>query len=91
MGGALDLKIAMELPPAVLERAGLIGGTGPLAGLLGQLRQDNQPIQVAVGLGGTISEPALRVDSEALQKALEARLKDTGKDLLKQLIKPPRD
>ncbi len=91
LGGALDLKIAMELPAATLERAGLIGGTGPLAGVLGQLRQDNQPIQVAMGLGGTISEPALRVDSDALQKTLEARLKGTGKDLLKQLIKPPRD
>ncbi len=91
LGGTLDLKLALELPPAVLERAGLIGGTGPLAGVLGQLRQDNQPIQVAVGLGGTISEPALKVDSEALQKTLEARLKGTGKDLLKQLIKPPRN
>lgn len=91
LGGALDLKLAIELPPTVLERAGLIGGTGPLAGVLSQLRQDNQPIQVAVGLGGTISEPALQVDSEALQKTLEARLKGTGKDLLKQLIKPPRN
>ncbi len=91
MGGALDLKLAIELPPAVLEQAGLIGGTGPLAGLLGQLRQDDKPILVAVGVGGTISEPALRVDSESLQKALEARLKDTGQDLLRQLIKPPRN
>ncbi len=89
LGGALDLKLAMELPPAALEKAGLISGGGPLAGVLGQLRQDNQPIQVAVGLGGTISDPALKVDSESLQKALEARLEGAGKDLLKRLIKPP--
>ncbi len=89
LGGALDLKLAIALPPAALEKAGLISGSGPLAGVLGQLRQDNQPIQVAVGLGGTISDPALKVDSEALQKTLEQRLQGAGKDLIQRLLKPP--
>ncbi len=90
LGGALDLKLAMEVPPAVLERAGLLaGGGGPLDGLLNQLKRDDKPVPLAVGLGGTMSQPALKLDTDALQKTLEQRLQGTGKDLLKRLIKPP--
>lgn len=90
LGGTLDLKLAMEVPPSVLQRAGLLQGAGPLSGLLSQLTQDDTPLQVAVGVGGTMSEPTLVLDSEALQEELAKRLEGRGRDLLRRLIKPPQ-
>ncbi len=89
LGGTLDLKLAMEVPPSVLQRAGLLQGTGPLGGLLSQLTQDETPLQVAVGVGGTMSAPTLVLDTEALQEELAKRLEGRGRDLLRRLIKPP--
>ncbi|UCC49247.1 MAG: hypothetical protein JSV41_03445, partial [Gemmatimonadota bacterium] len=89
LGGTLDLRLAMEVPPSVLQRAGLLQGSGPLGGLLSQLTQDETPLQVAVGVGGTMSAPTLVLDTEALQEELAKRLEGRGRDLLRRLIKPP--
>jgi len=90
LGGTLDLELAMEVPPSVLQRAGLLQAAGPLSGLLSQLTQDDTPLQVAVGVGGTMSDPILVLDTEALQEELAKRLEGRGRDLLRRLIKPPR-
>ena len=90
LGGTLDLKLAMEVPPSLLQRAGLLQGAGPLSGLLSQLMQDDTPLQVAVGVGGSMSDPTLVLDSEALQAELAKRLEGRSRDLLRRLIKPPR-
>lgn len=90
LGGGLDLSLQLAVPPSVLQKAGLVqGGGGPLGNLINQLTRDNQPIQLGVGVGGTMGDPQLQIDTQALQQALEQRLQGAGKDLLKRLI-PPR-
>jgi hypothetical protein len=91
LGGSLDLNLDLELPMETLERAGLIegGGGGLLGNLLGQLAGGDDAIQIAVGIGGTMSSPALELDSEALAEELERRFGAAGRNLLQQLIKPP--
>jgi hypothetical protein len=91
LGGSLDLNLDLELPMETLERAGLIegGGGGLLGNLLGQLAGGDDAIQIAVGIGGTMSSPALELDSDALAEELERRFGAAGRNLLQQLIKPP--
>jgi AsmA protein len=91
-GGALDLKLQLMMPPSLLQKAGLIqgGGGGPLGNLLGQLSKNDQPIPVAVDIVGSMSDPRLEIDTQALQQALEKRLEGAGRDLIKRLIPPPR-
>jgi hypothetical protein len=91
LGGSLDLNLDLELPMETLRRAGLIegGGGGVLGNLLGQLTGGDDAIQVAVGIGGTMSRPALELDSDALREELERRFGAAGRNLLQQLIKPP--
>ena len=88
LGGMLDLDLALKVPPSMLERAGWAQGAGGLDGLLGALAGDDEAIDLAVGVGGTISNPILELDAEALRKTLERRLGDAGQDLLRRFLKP---
>jgi hypothetical protein len=89
LGGSLDLKLALEVPPSTLRNAGLVQGTSGLGDLLGQLADDDRPIQLGVGVGGTMSNPTLQMDTEALQQELAKRLQGSGKSLLDRLLKKP--
>ncbi len=89
LGGSLDLQLGIELPASTLQKAGLVQRGGVLGDLAGQLAGDDEAIQVAIGIGGTMSHPTLEIDSEALQKELAKRLEDAGKNLLKKIFKPP--
>ncbi len=89
LGGSLDLQLGIELPASTLQKAGLVQGGGVLGDLAGQLAGDDEAIQVAIGIGGTMSNPTLEIDSEALQNELAKRLEDAGKNLLKKIFKPP--
>ncbi|UCC72886.1 MAG: AsmA family protein [Gemmatimonadota bacterium] len=89
LGGALDLELDLELPMATLREAGLIEGGGLLGNLLGQLAGGDQAIQVGLGIGGTMSNPALQLDTEALGAELERRFGAAGRTLLQRLIRPP--
>jgi hypothetical protein len=90
LGGNLDLDLDLELPMETLERAGLIEGGGGLIGnLLGRLAGGDEAIQVALGIGGTMTSPVLELDTEALGEELERRFGAAGRNLLQQLIKPP--
>jgi len=89
LGGTLDLDLQLAVPPSLLQKAGLVqGGGGPLGNLIGQLAKDDRPIQLGIGIGGSMGEPRLEIDTDALQQALQQRLQGAGKDLLKRLIPP---
>ena len=87
LGGSLDLRLALEVPPSTLQKAGLVQGAGGLGDVIGQLAGGDEAIQVAFGVGGTMSNPALTLDTEALRAELAARLEDAGKSLLDRLLK----
>jgi hypothetical protein len=74
---------------ATLQKAGLAGGS--LGDLLGQLAGSDQSIDVAVGIGGTMSSPVLQLDEQALQAELGRMLEGQGRGLLDRLLRPPRD
>ncbi|UCF19824.1 MAG: AsmA family protein [Gemmatimonadota bacterium] len=90
LDGRLSLGLNMEVPPSLLQRAGLVESGGPLGDALRALVGEDQAFQLAVGVGGTMANPAVQVDTEALQSELERRLQGEGKDLLRRLIKPPK-
>jgi hypothetical protein len=87
LGGSLDLQLALEVPPSTLQKAGLVQGASGLSDLVNQLAGDDEAIQVSIGVGGTMANPALALDTEALQAELAARLEDAGKGLLDRLLK----
>ena len=87
LGGSLDLQLALEVPPSTLQKAGLVRGAGGLGDIVSQLAGDDEAIQVAIGVGGTMAKPTLTLDTEALQAELAARLEDAGKGLLDRLLK----
>jgi hypothetical protein len=90
LGGTLDLQLDLELPMETLERAGLIeSGGGLLGNLLGQLAGGDDAIQIAVGIGGTMSSPALQLDRDALREELQRRFGAAGRSLLQKLLEPP--
>jgi hypothetical protein len=89
LGGALDLGLNLTIPMATLQKAGLAGGS--LGDLLGQLAGSDQSIDVAVGIGGTMSNPVLQLDEQALQAELGRMLEGQGRGLLDRLLRPPRD
>jgi hypothetical protein len=89
LGGSLNLKLDLKVPPATLQKMGLMQGGG-VGGLINQLTGDSdEPFDVAVGVGGTMSNPTLQLDMEALQQEIARRL--GGDDLLRRLFKPPPD
>ncbi len=90
LNGSLNLKLAMKVPPSMLQKAGLLEGGGVLADLTRQLGGQNETLNLAVGVRGTMANPEMQVDSEGLKKELESRLQGKGQDLLKRLIKPPK-
>ncbi len=87
MGGSLALRLALEVPPSTLQKAGLVQGASGLGEIVSQLAGDDEAIQVAFGVGGTMSNPVLTLDAEALQAELASRLGDAGKGLLDRLLK----
>lgn len=87
LGGTLDLNLSMAVPLSRLQEAGLVQGTGPLGDLMKRLAGEDQAIQVGVGIGGTMTEPAVQIDRDALAKELEKLAGDAGKDLLKRIIR----
>ncbi len=89
LGGTLNLSLAMQVPPSLLQSSGLLQGGGLLGDLVGQLAGDDEAIDLAVGIGGTMSRPRVTVDTDALAQALQGRLEDAGADLLRRLIRPP--
>jgi hypothetical protein len=91
LGGTLDLRLATEMPPSMLDQASLLPGGSVLGGLVLELPEDEM-LPVVVEVGGTVSDPALGIDTEALQGALEESLEGASKDLLKRLFRrPPPD
>jgi hypothetical protein len=87
LGGVLDLQLDLELPIETLQRAGLVQGGDALSNVLGQLAGQDQVINVALGIGGTMTRPELQLDSEALQAELAKRLEGQGQDLLRRLFR----
>lgn len=91
LGGTLDLRLATEMPPSMLDQASLLPGGSVLGGLVLELPEDEQ-LPVIVQVGGTVSDPAIGIDTEALQQALEESLEGASKDLLRRLFRrPPPD
>ena len=91
LGGVLDLSLAMKVPESTLKNAGLIGGSGVLGNLLGELAGGDETIDISLGIGGTMSSPVINLDTKALEAALQDRLQEEGKNLLDRLFKPPPD
>ncbi len=89
LGGTLDLSLGIEVPQSTLEKAGLLRGSGALSGLLGQLTGSNESIELSLRIGGTVSQPIIQLDTDALQSALEARLQEEGRNLLDRLLRRP--
>ncbi len=91
LGGTLDLRLATEMPPSMLDQASLLPGGSVLGGLVLELPEDEM-LPVVVEVGGTVSDPALGIDTEALQEAMEESLEGASKDLLRRLFRrPPPD
>ena len=90
LGGSLDLTLDLAIPMATLEKAGLVSGGG-LGDLIGQLAGTDEAIDLSVGVGGTMSSPVIRLDTEALERELARRLEGKGRDLLRRFLRPPPD
>ncbi len=90
LGGSLDLGLELEVPIATLQEAGLARGTA-LAGLLSQLAGSGESLDVSVSIGGTMSNPVLQLDQQALQAQLGQLLQGQAGDLLNRLLQPRRD
>jgi hypothetical protein len=91
LGGTLDLRLATEMPPSMLDKASLLPGGSVLGGLVLEL-PEGEMLPVVVEVGGTVSDPALGIDTEALQAAMEESLEGASKDLLRRLFRrPPPD
>lgn len=82
--GALDLELSVELPPAVLAESDLLREAG-IAGLVTTLARGRESITVMLGVGGTLSEPTLRVDRDALRREIGG----SPEELLRELFRPP--
>ncbi len=87
LGGSLDLSLGIDVPRTALQEAGLLSDQSPLGGLLGQLAGDDGAIRLSLGIGGTMSQPQLRLDTESLEAALRNQLQDAGRGLLDRLLK----
>ncbi|NIR44962.1 MAG: AsmA family protein [Gammaproteobacteria bacterium] len=90
LGGALDLQVQLKLPMATLREAGLAQGAG-LGEVLNQLAGSDEAIDLSIGVGGDMSDPQLRLDTEALQQELARRMQGQGRGLLERLLRPPPD
>lgn len=82
--GALDLELSLELPPAVLAESALLREAG-IAGVVTTLARERESITVLLGVGGTLSEPALRIDRDALRREIGG----SAEELLRKLFRPP--
>ena len=91
LAGSLDLKVGMEIPASTLRNAGLAGAGGAVSDLLNQLSGGTDTIPVMVNILGTISNPSLQVDTEALQRSLTESAKGAGRNLLEDLFRRPSE
>lgn len=86
LAGPLDLDLDLRLPLATLQESRLVkalgGPGGPLGRLLETMAGQSDTIPVQVGMGGTMADPVVRLDEEALRSAVREALGRKGRGLL---------
>lgn len=87
LGGGLDLKLSAQMPLSLVQDSRLMEIAGGNVGqLLNRIANEDEVIPVQIGLGGVMSNPVVRVDTEAFTTEIRERAKETGKDVLKDLF-----
>jgi hypothetical protein len=87
LGGTLDLRLSMDVPAATLRESRLIreAGLGDIAqALLG--RREN--LQISAGVVGTMTDPVVQIDMEALQQQFRGGAEDAIRRLFRR---PPEE
>lgn len=90
--GPLDLHMTLSLPLGMLEGSRLTQLGGGAGGLLGRfLRQatgSDEMVDVPLSIGGTMSDPSVRVDEGAFGRSLQSLLQseDGARGLLRGLL-----
>ena len=85
LGGVLDLDLALLLPRRLLGNTPIASNDATIGRLLGQLGgNDAETIPLRLGVGGTMSSPALRIDADALASSLQGRIAGAGRERLDQ-------
>lgn len=94
LGGALDLKMTMDVPLSVLQDSkipSLVGGTdsqlGRVVKKLAGGEAGDETVPVTVGVGGTMREPTVQViNRDAITSRIQSIARDAGLDLLRGLF-----
>lgn len=90
--GPLDIDMTLSLPLGMLEGSRLTqlgGGAGGLLGrFLGQAAGSDEMVDVPLSIGGTMSDPSVRVDERAFGRSLQSLLQseDGARGLLRGLL-----
>ncbi len=87
LGGAVDLALQMDLPLSLVEDSNLPGlAGGEMDALFERLGGEDQTLQLEVGLVGTVQNPEVQLDDEAVQEQFRQLAREAGRGLVQSLF-----
>lgn len=90
LGGSLDVGASVEVPRSRVQELSL-EGTGIPGEVLSRIEQGEGPLQLGLGIGGTISSPRLGLDTDALRSRAEEAARDAAREAVNEKIDRGRD
>ena len=79
LDGAVALDIVLAMPLALLQETGLVEEVGGVVErFLGRLADDDEVVRVPIEIGGTMSNPRVQIETDAVETALRQLIRDAG-------------
>ena len=80
LGGSVDLQVTGQMPLSMVGASNLGQGSA-INRILNALGDDDGHVPLQLGVGGTMSDPQVQVDTDAFQNALQELMPDAGQRL----------
>ncbi|MDP2498600.1 MAG: AsmA family protein [Candidatus Palauibacterales bacterium] len=90
LGGSLELGASLEVPRSRVPELSLKGAGLP-GELLSRIRQGEGPLQLGLGVGGTISSPRVGLDTDALRARAEEAARGAAREAVEKKIDEGRN
>lgn len=90
LAGGLDLGSRLQVPRSRIQDLSL-EGAGLAGDLLSRLQQGDGPLELGLGIGGSVASPRVQLDTDALRARAEASVRDAAEEEVQKRIDQGQD